>query len=221
MVTGAILARLQQAALVAVALACVSAFPARPVAADPLSECFSDGAQDRVDACSTLLDLPGLDDNARSLAYSMRALAYSRNGQFNQALPDYDMAILLDPTSAMALNNRAWVRYKLSKLDESLADVEQSLTLSPGSPHAYDTRAHVHQARGEQTQALSDYEQAMRFGGENLVKLYQCGLTAHGLYSGAIDGLYTSDVRKGFEICVGDLTCDPLPPAEECQKLTS
>lgn len=222
MVTSNIFASLRLGALaVALVLAPGLALSEQPVAANPLSECFSDGAQHRIDACSDLLDIPGLDDNARSLAYSMRALAYSRNGQFDQALPDYDMAITLDPSSAMALNNRGWVRYKLNRLDESLVDVEQSLALAPGSPHAHDTRAHVHQARGEQTRALSDYEQAMRFGGENLIKLYQCGLTAHGLYSGPVDGLYTNSMRRAFEICVGDRTCDPLPPSEDCQKLTS
>ncbi len=221
MVTRAIVAVFRPGALAAVSLAWMLALVTPSSAGDPLSECFSDGAQHRIDACSDLIGIPGLDDNAKSLAYSMRALAYSRNGQFHEALPDYDMAIQLDPSSAMALNNRGWVRYKLNRLRESLADVEQSLSLSPGSPHAHDTRAHVHQALGEHTRALADYEQAMRFGGENLIKLYQCGLTTHGLYSGAIDGDYTTDMRRAFEACVRDRTCDPLPPAEECQKLTS
>ena len=221
MVTYAKPARLRPQMLAALVASALFAMASAPARADALNECFSDGARHRIDACSDLIAMPGLDDGAKSLAYSMRALAYSRNGQFDQALPDYDMAITLDPASAMALNNRGWVRFKLNRLDEAMADVEQSLALAPGSPHAHDTRAHVRQARGEQARALSDYEQAIRFGGTDLIKLYQCGLSAHGLYSGAIDGHYTRVVRKALEICVGDLTCDPLPPSEECQKLTS
>lgn len=222
MVTRARFSRLRSHALAALAGSALVALAAvGPARADVLNECFSDGARHRIDACSELIAMPGLDDGAKSLAYAMRALAYSRAGQFEQALPDYDMAIRLDPASAMALNNRGWIRYKLNRLDEALADVEQSLAFGPGSPHAHDTRAHVRQARGEQSRALSDYEQAMRFGGPDLIKLYQCGLSAHGLYSGEIDGHYSLAMRKALEICVGDLACDPLPPAEECQKLTS
>lgn len=220
MVTNAKCARSRSGALAALAAA-VLATPPAPASANALEECFNEGASGRVEACSKLIDMPGLDDSVRSLAYSMRALAYSHGGQFDLALPDYDMAIRLDPASAIALNNRGWIRFKLRRLDEALADVEQSLSLSPGSPHAHDTRAHVRQARGEQVRALFDYEQAIRLGGENIVKLYQCGLTAHGLYSGPIDGRYTRNVREALEICVGETACDPLPPSEECQKLTS
>ena len=81
----------------------------------------------------------------------------------------------------MALNNRAWVHYKLDRLTEGMADVERSLKLTPASAHAHDTRAHIHQALGKHPAALRDYEQAVRFGGEHLVKLYQCGLEAQGI----------------------------------------
>src|SRR5690606_1418422 len=150
--------------------------------------------------CSELIENPNLDAGTKSLAYAMRALALSLEGALTQALPDYDRAIELDPSSAMALNNRAWVLYKLDRLSDGMSDVERSLALAPASPHAHDTRAHIRQAQGERTAALRDYEQAMRYGGEHLVKLYQCGLEAQGIYRGPIDGLYTRDVRRALEI---------------------
>jgi tetratricopeptide (TPR) repeat protein len=186
-----------------------------------VSECFSDNNSQRIQGCTDLIENPSIDPTTKSLAYAMRALALSLQGTLAEALPDYDMAIKLDPTSAMALNNRAWVLYKLDRLNESLSDVERSIELAPSSPHAHDTRAHVKQALGERKAALHDYEQAMRFGGEHLVKLYQCGLEANGVYSGPIDGLYTRDVRRALETCVGSPTCDPLPADEECRAATS
>ena len=116
MVTYAKSARLRPRMLAALVASALMAMASGPAGADALNECFSDGARHRIDACSDLIAMPGLDDGAKSLAYSMRALAYSRNGQFDQALPDYDMAISLDPASAMALNNRGWVRFKLNRL---------------------------------------------------------------------------------------------------------
>lgn len=190
-------------------------------ASNTIAECFSENNQRRIAGCTDLIENPNLDAGTKSLAYAMRALALSLTGALGEALPDYDAAIKLDPASAMALNNRAWVLYKLDRLTESMSDVERSLRLAPASPHAHDTRAHIRQALGERTAALRDYEQAMRYGGEHLVKLYQCGLEAHGIYSGPIDGLYTRDVRKALEMCVASASCDPLPADEECRAATS
>lgn len=205
-------------ALAALLAACAASSGA---SSNTIAECFSDNNQRRIAGCSELIENPNLDAGTKSLAYAMRALALALGGALTQALPDYDMAIKLDPSSAMALNNRAWVLFKLDRLREGMADVERSLTLAPASPHAHDTRAHIRQALGERTAALRDYEQAMRYGGEHLVKLYQCGLEAQGVYAGPIDGLYTRDVRKALEVCVGSSTCDPLPADEECRAATS
>ncbi|WP_295559561.1 hypothetical protein [uncultured Hyphomicrobium sp.] len=210
--------RVSSALLAVVLAACLATTGA---SSNTVAECFSDNNERRIAGCSELIDNPNLDPSTKSLAYAMRALALSLQGALAEALPDYDMAIKLDPSSAMALNNRAWVLYKLDRLSEGMADVERSLTLSPSSPHAHDTRAHIKQAQGEKTAALRDYEQAMRFGGEHLVKLYQCGLEAQGVYTGPIDGLYTRDVRRALELCVGSPTCDPLPADEECRAATS
>jgi tetratricopeptide (TPR) repeat protein len=190
-------------------------------AGDGIGDCFSDDNERRIAGCSEIIDMPGLDAGSKSLAYAMRALAYSLKGLYDRALPDYDMAIRLDPASAIALNNRAWALFKLKRAEKGLDDVERSLVLAPGSPHAHDTRAHIHQALGNAPKALADYERAMRFGGERLIKLYQCGLQAEGLYAGSVDGLYTSQVRRAFEACVKDRSCDPLPADEECRNPTS
>jgi tetratricopeptide (TPR) repeat protein len=205
-------------ACAAIMVACAASSEA---SSNTISECFSENNERRIAGCSELIDNPNLDSGTKSLAYAMRALALSLKGDLAEALPDYDAAIKLDPASAMALNNRAWVYYRLNRLSEGLSDVERSLALAPASPHAHDTRAHINQALGERTAALRDYERAIRFGGEHLVKLYQCGLEANGVYSGPIDGLYTSEVKRAFEKCVATTTCDPLPADEECRAATS
>ncbi len=89
------------------------------------------------------------------------------------------------------------------------------------SHHVWDTRAHLRQSLGDRSLALRDYEQAIRIGGESVIKLYQCGLEAQGLYKGPVDGLYTFDVRSALESCVHSDACDPLPPDEECRNPTS
>jgi hypothetical protein len=54
-----------------------------------------------------------------------------------------------------------------------------------------------------------------------MIRLYQCGLAAHKLYAGAIDGRYTPDLRRSLQVCVRTSACDPLPPDEECRAATS
>jgi tetratricopeptide (TPR) repeat protein len=189
---------------------------------DVASECFSEDSLRRIPGCTALLDGGvNLSATERSLAHAMRALAYSLLGQFTEALADYDEAIRLRPDFDVALNNRAWALFKMKRYAEGMRDVERALKIAPWSAHAFDTRAHLHQVEGRVRQALQDYILAMRFGGEKLVKLYQCGLEAHGLFSGKVDGLETEELRKALAVCVRDESCDPLPPEEECRRPTS
>jgi tetratricopeptide (TPR) repeat protein len=194
---------------------------AGPARTEGAADCFSDDTERRLAGCSRLIEMPDLGAELKSLAFAMRALARALKGHYQDALADYDQAIGLDPSSAIALNNRAWVYYRLKRPHEGLVDVERSLDLAPVSPHAHDTRAHIYQDIGRPAHALADYERAMRLGGERIVRLYQCGLQEHGLYTGRIDGLYSREVRRALEACVGDETCDPLPPDEECRNVTS
>jgi tetratricopeptide (TPR) repeat protein len=187
-----------------------------PMAGDPMVDCLSDDNGRRIEGCSALIDDPGLGPGRKSFAYGMRALAYSLLGKFDQALADYDKAIDLNPNYAVALNNRAWAYYKLGRGPEGAADVERALQLSPGSPYALDTRAHIRQAAGDAEAALADYESAMRIGGDRIVKVYQCGLRAQGLYFGMIDGIASRALSRALRACVGKPSCDPLPADEDC-----
>lgn len=182
--------------------------------------CFGPDNGQRIEACTNLLSAPLLDSE-RSLAYAMRALAYSLRGNYDLALPDYDEALRITPDFAIALNNRAWAYYKSGEPERGLADVEKALRLSPTSSHALDTRAHIRQAIGDAEGALEDYKRAMVFGGTRIVRLYQCGLQAQGHYLGTLTGVMTHDVIDAMRACVSQEGCDPLPPDEECRKLTS
>ncbi len=184
-------------------------------------ECFTADNERRITACSELLEQPGITQQTQSSAYAMRALAYSLRGEYDVAINDYNTAIQLVPDFAVALNNRAWAYFKSGRAAQGLPDVELSLKVQPTSPHAYDTRAHIRQAGGDSAGALRDYEAAMRFGGERMIRLYQCGLAGLKLYSGAIDGAYTSELRRAMQVCVLSTDCDPLPPDEECRAATS
>ncbi|MDX2290032.1 MAG: tetratricopeptide repeat protein [Hyphomicrobiaceae bacterium] len=187
---------------------------------DLSQDCFGEDNARRIPACTELLDTP-LTPGERSFAYAMRALAYSLLGDYERAIPDYDAALAISPDFAVALNNRAWAYYKAGRPSEGWPDITRALELNPASPHALDTRAHIRQAEGDVDGALADYDMAMRLGGTRIVRLYQCGLQANGLFDGFLDGIMSEKLRGAFETCVRQTTCDPLPADEECRKLTS
>ncbi|MCH9808698.1 MAG: tetratricopeptide repeat protein [Alphaproteobacteria bacterium] len=197
-----------------------AAWLAWPAQADTQQDCFGPENPRRIEACTKLLELP-LPPAERSYAFAMRALAYSIQGLYDRAIPDYDKAIEISPDFAVALNNRAWAYLKDGQPDKARPDVTRALELSPFSPHALDTRAHLRQVEGDQDGALSDYMAAMRYGGARMVKLYQCGLQANGLYNGGLTGLINENLRGALETCVKSTKCDPLPADEECRRLTS
>lgn len=183
--------------------------------------CFGENASQRVAACTEIIEAPHTDSTSRSMAYSMRALAYSLRHEFDQAIEDYDAAIRINPDFAVALNNRAWAYFKMGRPADGLPDVERSLALDPTSPHAYDTRAHIRQWLGGPEGALADYRRAMQFGDDRIIKLYQCGLQNHKLYDGPVDGRWTTELIKALTVCVQSTACDPLPPDEDCRAATS
>lgn len=194
---------------------------ARPDAPSQMKEeCFGKSTGRRIEACTSLL-AGALSRSERSLALAMRALAHSVRGDYERALPDYDRAIALRPNFPVALNNRAWANFKSGRYSAGLQDVESALALSPASPHALDTRAHLRQATGDVEGAMRDYRKAMRFGGGEMVRLYQCGLQAAGLYTGPLSGIVSRDLIGALESCARNRSCDPLPADEECRKLTS
>jgi tetratricopeptide (TPR) repeat protein len=200
-----------------VAAAAVALALSGAASAEVATDCFSEDNERRYAGCTAIIESPNVTDAERSHAYSMRALSLSLKQQYEQSIQDYDRAIALNPNFAVALNNRAWAYYKWGRGADGLADVEQSLRLNPMSEHTWDTRAHIRQKLGNHGGAFTDYQQAMILGGTRMVKLYQCGLSASGLYRGRIDGIYSDELRDALKTCADSNTCDPLPADEECR----
>ena len=189
--------------------------------ADDAVNCFGEDIERRITGCSALIERRDASVAEMSAVYAMRALAYSLKGEYATAIEDYDVAITMRPDFAVALNNRAWAYFRWGKAATGLPDVERSLQLSPTSAHSLDTRAHIRQTLGEPQAALRDYTKAMFFGGAQMIKLYQCGLTEAGHYKGEIDGVWRRELQNAFEVCVQDKHCDPLPADEHCRAATS
>jgi len=203
-----------------VATFAVVALVATAVRADDAINCLGTDNERRIEGCTALIERGGKGKDLSEI-YSRRALAYSLKGQYATAIRDYDVAIEMRPNFAIALNNRAWAYFRWGKAATGLPDVEKSLQLEPTAAHTLDTRAHIRQVLGDPKGALNDYTKAMFFGGLEMIKLYQCGLTEARLYEGRIDGIWRRELQTALEQCVVSTTCDPLPADEHCRPATS
>ncbi len=183
-------------------------------------DCLSDNVDLRIQGCTELLKAP-LPPEERARAYANRALALSIKGWYAEAIQDYDRSLAIVPDAAVPLNNRAWAYFRWGKPADGKDDVEKSIRLDPTSGASFDTRAHIAQALGNPQSALADYKRAITFGGERMTKMYQCGLTEHGLYKGPLDGASNKELQDALAQCVEDTACDPLPADEECRFGTS
>lgn len=193
------------------------------IRATPLEghDCYSKDVMRRIEGCAELLKLPHLAPSVRAQAFALRALGLSLIGRYDEAIADYDRSLSIQPNHAVTLNNRAWALFKMGRIEEAVPDVEKSLRRDNSSPHAFDTRAHLRQARGQSEAAYRDYRQAMNLGGTHMIRLYQCGLQAHGLYHGPASGIFTASLDAALRACVKRTDCDPLPPDEECKAALS
>ena len=207
-------------ATLALMIVCATAVARAQDAASQL-DCFGKDNERRISGCTALIESGVASQAQLSSIYAMRALGYSLKGEYATAIRDYDVAIQMQPNFAVALNNRAWAYFRWGRASSGLTDVEESLRLEPTAAHTLDTRAHIRQVMGDPKGALSDYTKAMYFGGVEMTRLYQCGLTEAGLYEGRIDGIWRRELQEAMEKCVVSTTCDPLPADEQCRPSVS
>ncbi len=205
----------------AIALLTVGHIAPAPARADMEIDCFSTDLEAKIRGCTALLERGNLTPDERARLYADRALALSMKGWYAEAIKDYDRSLAIQPNASIPLNNRAWAYFRWGRPADGVLDVEKSLGLDPTSGASYDTRAHIRQSMGNPAGAVSDYRQAMKFGGERMIKMYQCGLTDHGLYKGPVDGIVNPELDAALDRCSTDKTCDPLPANEECRTGTS
>jgi tetratricopeptide (TPR) repeat protein len=198
-----------------VAVLTVACFAA-PAFADAMSDCFGTDNDRSIAGCSKLIARGHASGDALSRFYAKRGVAYSLKGRYATAIRDYDVAIRIKPNFSEALNNRAWAYFRLGKPKKALPDVERALEVMPRDPHALDTRGHILRSLGQLDAALRDYNEAMSTGGAVIIRIYQCGLAAAGLYKGETDGVLRPELQTALETCAHVRGCSPVPVSERC-----
>jgi tetratricopeptide (TPR) repeat protein len=116
---------------------------------------------DARDAADRELAFGPLSNNANF--YREQGIASYRNGDFPQAIVNFDEAIRLDPGDAQAYNIRGNTWDEMGVFERALADYNEAIRIDPDNPAVFHDRAILWQRQGALDKALIDLDRAIRF----------------------------------------------------------
>lgn len=101
-----------------------------------------------------------------SVGYYKRGDKYFINGQYQEAIRDYDKAILFhpigpDPVCFMIYNNRATAYCNLGNFEKAIDDYSKAIKLSPNNAKLYLNRSIAYCSNGQLLQATTDIHLSM------------------------------------------------------------
>ena len=73
-------------------------------------------------------------------AYTNRGLAYHEDGDLDQAIADYDQALVLDPQHVGAYYSRGNAYFSKGDFDQAITDFDQAIELDQQYVNAYYNR---------------------------------------------------------------------------------
>lgn len=111
-------------------------------------------ADEKIRACSSLIDAQSGDSERLAVLYTSRGAAWRQKGNFDHAVSDQDEAIRLQPGSALLYFNRAITWLSKDDADRAIADFGEAIRRAPSFALAY-------RSRGDQLYAKADYTSAI------------------------------------------------------------
>jgi tetratricopeptide (TPR) repeat protein len=118
-------------------------------------------ADQRIAACTSVLNSGRLHGEPLGVAYGLRGLAYLDRGDIPHAIGDLNNAIQFAPDFAPAYQNRGNAWYARGNYGQALADYDATIRLDPNSASPYVNRATVRRDLGYIEGALEDYAKAI------------------------------------------------------------
>ena len=126
-------------------------------------ECAANQSQDdRIAACSRVLEDKSAAQALHAMAYRNRGIAYTGKKLFELAVFDFDEALNLSPKDQSSLANRGWTLSQMGQHDRAIADFNAFLALNPRGDRVYNNRGLAHLRKGDLPAALADFDEAIK-----------------------------------------------------------
>lgn len=126
---------------------------------------------------------------------------YYEKADYEKAIENYNMAILLNPIFSEAYFNRALSYYQLKNFEKSLTDYSKSAELDPNNPIIYNNRGDAYYRKQDFHSAIKDYDKAIALNPNYLKAFYNRGLSYASLeeYEKAVeDFTKVIDLKQDF-----------------------
>ena len=111
---------------------------------------------------STLIALPASASTKASTQHYLKALLLQHQGDYVEALKEYETASQLDPRSPYILEQAAELALEVGRPDKALEFSTRYIDTEPKSAKARILLGQVHWARGETVEAQKDFEMALQ-----------------------------------------------------------
>jgi tetratricopeptide (TPR) repeat protein len=145
------------------------AAPALAAKEEDRRECAASQSQDdRIAACSRVLEDQSANPALRAMAFRNRAIAYTGKKLYELAVFDFDEALKLSPQDLLALGNRGWARLQMGQLDRAIADYTELLKVNPRGDRALNSRGLAHLRKGDTAAAIADFDAAIKVNPRNV-----------------------------------------------------
>jgi tetratricopeptide (TPR) repeat protein len=117
-----------------------------------------------VTACTAVLDKSGLSDAERAGTLKIRARSLHTTGRLDDAIKDYDTALLLAPNDPELHLRRGWTAYDKADFKTVLDQANAAIKLKPDYADAYDLVGAMLSRReiGRQHEAMAVFAEAIR-----------------------------------------------------------
>jgi tetratricopeptide (TPR) repeat protein len=119
-------------------------------------------ADQTISGCTAVINSGKYTGQNLTLAVWIRGKAYTKKGQYDRAIQDYDLAIKLDATYGGAFGDRGFAYANKGQYDRAIQDYDQAIKLAPDYAEAFYNRGNAYSAKGQYDRAIRDYDQAIK-----------------------------------------------------------
>ena len=108
--------------------------------------------------------------------YYHRGNTLFETSEYEKAVENYNMAIILNPTFSEAFFNRGLSYYNLKNFDKSISDYTKAAELDPKNPVIYNNRGDAYYRKQDFQNSIVDYDKALGLNKKYLKAFYNRGL---------------------------------------------
>src|SRR5262245_33439136 len=94
----------------------------------------------QIQGCTALIDAGQETMETLAIVYNNRGNAYSRRGEYDRVIEDYDQSLNINPSYATAVSNRGVAYQKTGAYDRAIKDFDRAIELDPTSAIAFANR---------------------------------------------------------------------------------